>query len=288
LQNADKGESKELFLDDKWIGSIAADSRGRGLLKINSNNELADRMAELLMEGRKTATLRVDSVAQVELENKGPQNVVRSVENRQLLEGSVFSARLNVDGQNRGEVLFAKRGDREFLGFYARGLTAGQSYDIAINGTVVANATANRLGVIAKRFHVGDIENFPEIKAGSVIEIADYRGEFVSLKDRLNLPKAVHIANLSGNRLLGAAELIITNDRTLLGVQLGRVEANTTYSLFIDDIKIAEVKSGPRGFINFRYDSARGDKLLVDLPTINENSVFRVGEIASGKLVKRR
>jgi Dockerin type I domain len=286
MQHAVANESKEVFLEDKWIGSIQPDSRGRGLLKIDSNNELADRVAELLMEGRQTATLVVDSIAQIELENAGVKNVVRSAENKGLLEGNVFSAKLALEGQHRGEVLYARRGDREFLGFYARGLTAEQSYDITIDGVVVARATASGRGVIAKRINVDDIENFPEIKAGTVVTIANYRGEFASLKDRLQIPKTVYFANLSGNGKLGSAELVMTAESTWLGLRLGRVEANTTYPIFVDDVKIAEVKSGQRGFLQFQYYSARGDKLLAELPTITENSVIRVGEIARGEFLK--
>ncbi len=286
LQNAAKGQSKEIFLDDQWIGSIQADARGRGQLKIDSNNELADRMAELLIEGRKTATLAVDSVGQVELENSGTKNEARTSENRLLLDGNVFSARLNLEGQQRGEVLFAQRGNDQFLGFYARGLMANQDYDIKINGVVVDTATANGRGVITKRINTAEVANFPEIQVGTVVEIANYRGEFITLKDRVRIPRSVHVANLSGNRMLGAAELLMTNDRTVIGVQLGRVEPNTTFPLFVDDIKIADVKSGPRGVILFRFDSARGDKLLADLPTITENSLIKVGDIARGKLVK--
>ena len=64
------------------------------------------------------------------------------------------------------------------------------------------------------------------------------------------------------------------------------MEANTTFSLSIDGIKIAEVESGPLGIIRFRYDSSRGDTLLAELPTITEASVVQVGEIARGKLIK--
>jgi Dockerin type I domain/Planctomycete extracellular len=286
LQNAASGEQKEILLDDKWIGTIKADARGRGILKIDSSNEFADRMAELLMEGKRAATLAVDSRAQVELINSATDNSARSQENRRLLEGSVFSARLSVEGQNRGEVVFAQHGDREFLGFYARGLTAEQSYDITIGGVVVANARAGSRGVIATRIDVDAIPNFPTIAAGTEVKIANYSGQFVPLRDRLPTKPTVYFANLSGNRLIGSAEIVTSSERTVLGLRLGRVEPNTTFSIFVDDIKIAEATSGRRGFLEYRYNSQRGDSLLAPLPTLTADSVIRVGEVARGKLVK--
>ncbi len=49
--------------------------RGRGVLKLDANTDLANRLPEILLDGQPAATLVVDSVATVDL--KGRANEVR-------------------------------------------------------------------------------------------------------------------------------------------------------------------------------------------------------------------
>ncbi len=286
IQNAAANDSHEVLLQDKWIGTIQTDDRGRGVLKLDGNNDLVSRIPELLMEGQVGSTLVVESVAEVSLTGEGERTTARAAENRKLIANSVFSSPLTFNGERRGEVLYASHGNVSFLGVYARGLTADQSYDVTIAGTVVASFTANSAGVIAKRIDVKSIENFPTIESNTTITVGEYTGAFQTLKDRAQIPDSVYLANLSGNRMLGGAQLGIGEDRTVIRLLLGRVEKNSTFDLKIDGIKIAEVTSNRRGLIEYHFDSRNGGTLLAELPPLTADSVISVGNIASGKLVK--
>jgi hypothetical protein len=65
----------------------------------------------------------------------------------------------------------------------------------------------------------------------------------------------------------------------MIGIQLAPVRPNSTQSVYVDNVKIAEVQANRFGMLWYRYDSSRGDQLLAPLPTLNANSEIRVGEI---------
>ncbi len=287
VQNADSNDSHPVFLQDKLIGTVQTDARGRGVLKLDANTDLANRLPEILLDGQPAATLVVDSVATVDLKGEGERSSLRSQENRLISQSNVFTTPLtNAAGQRLGEVVYGTLGNNSFLGVYARGLTSGQSYNIVIGNVVVGAATANSLGVIATRINPADVTDFPTIQTGSRISVGSYSGEFKSLSERLQIPRSIYVANLTGNRLFGGLQMEVSEDRTVLRLLLGRVERNTTFDLSIDGVKIAEVRSNNRGFIEYLFDSNSGSTLLADIPSVTSSSVVSVGSIASGKLIK--
>ena len=256
-------------------------------MKLDGSADLANRLPEILLDGQQAATLVVDSVATVDLKGEGERNSTRSQENRLISQSNVFTTSLtNSAGQRIGEVVYGTLGDRSFLGVYARGLTAGQSYDIVIDGVIVSSANANAAGVIATRINPAEVTAFPTIQTGSKISVGDYSGEFKSLSERVQIPRNIYVANLTGNRLFGGLEMEVSQDRTVIRLVLGRVEKNTTFDLSIDGVKIAQVTSNARGAIEYRFDSKSGASLLAQLPTLTADSVVSIGSIASGKLIK--
>lgn len=287
VQNAESNGTHPVFLQDKLIGSVETDSRGRGILKLDGSADLANRLPEILLDGQQAATLVVDSVATVDLKGEGERNSTRSQENRLISQSNVFTTSLtNSAGQRIGEVVYGTLGDRSFLGVYARGLTAGQSYDVVIDGVIVSSSNANAAGVIATRINPAEVTAFPTIQTGSKISVGDYSGEFKSLSERVQIPRNIYVANLTGNRLFGGLEMEVSQDRTVIRLVLGRVEKNTTFDLSIDGVKIAQVTSNARGAIEYRFDSKSGASLLAQLPTLTADSVVSIGSIASGKLIK--
>ncbi|MFO0942615.1 MAG: dockerin type I domain-containing protein [Pirellulales bacterium] len=287
IQNAEANGEHPVFLQDKLIGTVETDARGRGFLKLDANSDLANRLPEILLDGQQAATLVVDSVATVDLKGEGERNSPRAQENRLISKSNVFTTPLtNAAGERIGEVVYGTLGDRSFLGVYARGLTAGQAYDVVIDGITVSSATANALGVIATKFNPAEISGFPTIQAGSKITVGDYSGEFKSLSERLQIPRNIYVANLTGNRLVGGLEMEISQDRTVIRLVLGRVERNTTFDLNIDGIKIAEVTSNARGTIEYRFDSKTGATLLAEIPTLTSDSKVSIGTLTTGKIIK--
>jgi RNase P/RNase MRP subunit p29 len=254
---------------------------------LGDDNDLVGRIPELLIKGQANATLAIDRVGSIDVPGEAEDDSPRTGENRRLSATGVFVAQLNTtSNQKTGHVVYGKHGDKQFLGVYARGLTAGQDYEVKINGQVVASLTANATGVIATRVDISQVANFPTIASGLNVSVGDYTGTFQALSERVHLPKTVYVANLSGGSLVGAAQIATAENRTMIGIQLGRVAANTTYDVTVDNVKIAQVTSTRRGFIFFNFDSKRGDTLLADLPTLTADSVIKIGDLVTAKLRK--
>ena len=283
-------QSHAVFLEDTWIGAIEIDGRGRGHIRLHPGDGLDGQLPDLLASGRQLVNLKIDGVGEVFLHNNASDdlNSSQAADSRRMSHSSVFGARLMNDGETRGHALVAEHGQRKFLGVFARGLTPGTFYRVAVDRVEVATLQANRAGVVIGRIDTSQIENIPVVQAGTRIRVGDYSGEFIALGDRPrpDPPKNIYVAQFSREGILGGAELILSEDRTVLNLRLGRVESSGEYELFIDDVKIAEVRAGRAGIIEFRYDSRQGDTLLAPIPTLHRESVLRVGTVARARLVK--
>jgi len=290
LRGANVDQDHAVYLEDSWIGTIQVDGNGRGQLALQPNSGLVGQLPDLLASGLQVVRLKVDGIGNVDLLNREnqPSGSGQSGNSDRLNASEVFFARLKLDGQIRGEAFSANQGERRFLGVYARGLTPESIVAVRVDGIEVVSLQANRLGVVVGRIDASSIVNFPDIRAGTSIEIGDYSGEFLSLVDRPrpDPPRNIYVSHFRHEGILGSAELILAEGRTVLSLRLGRVSPLSVHGIFIDDVQIAEVHAGRQGVIEFRYDSRRGDSLLAPIPELTRESILRVGTVASARLVK--
>lgn len=287
MHQCEPGQTHSLYLDGTWVGTIEADGSGRGKLKLSPDDSLDGLLPELLSEGQSLVNLTVDSVGQAQLKSEGEggsdgkSRLGQASGSEQKPETKILAARLLIDGKMRGESMLMQRGDKRFLKVFARDLQANQQYPIQIDGVTVGNVTANRVGVVARRLDLTNVTNFPNSKDGSKIQLGPYSGELRSLTrpPAPEIPNDVFLAYFNQGTTRGTAQIVSSQERTMIGIQLAPVRPNSTQAVYVDNVKIAEVQANRFGVLLFRYDSSRGDKLLAPLPTINAGSEIRVGEI---------
>lgn len=283
-------QSHAVFLEDSWIGAIELDERGRGHFQLRPSEGLDGKLPDLLAADRSLVHLKIEGVGDIYLRNDSAEDL-RSTQHdnsQRMSPSSVFGTRLIKDGEPLGHTLFAQHGQRQLLSVYARGFSPGTMVPVTVNRVEVAVLRANSAGVIIGRIDTTLHETFPAVQAGTRIQVGDYMGEFVALSDRSrpDPPRDIYVAQFLREGVVGRAELLLSEDRTVLNLRLGRVEPNSVHGIFIDDVKIAEVRAGRAGVIEYRYDSRNGDTLLARIPTLHRESVLRVGEISRARLVK--
>jgi hypothetical protein len=287
LHQSEPGQTHSLYLEGTWVGSIEADASGRGKLRLSPKDSLEGVLPNLLAEGRLLVNLTVDSVGQAQLKSEGESSAgsettrSQATVNKQDQETKILAARLMTDGKVRGESMLLQRGDKRFLNVFARDLQANQEYPILIDGVTVGKVKANRIGFVTRRLDLKNVGNFPDAKQGSKIQFGPYSGELRSLTRPTmpELPNNVYGALFNQGLTRGTAQIVTSQNRTMIGIQLAPVRPNSTQSVYVDNVKIAEVQANRFGMLWYRYDSSRGDQLLAPLPTLNANSEIRVGEI---------
>lgn len=287
LRGASSDHSYAVFMDDDWVGTLEVNERGRGHLNLRPDLGLDGQLPSLLAAGRTVMNIKIEGVGEVQILNDGSNSDGTSLAGDSG-QFALYGARLRADGQVRGEAMFVQHGERKLLRVYARGLTAGESYSVRVGEVEVASLRANRAGVVIGRIDATQIDNFPTVQQGTHIHVAGYSGEFILLREqpRPDPPRDIYVARFRQERIFGNAELIVSQERTVLDLRLVRAAAESVHDIFIDDVKIAEVRAGRNGVIEFRYDSHRGDTLLAPIPTITNESVIRIGTLAHARLIK--
>lgn len=282
--------SHAVFLEDTWIGNVQTDQHGRGRFQLEPQGAgWIGQLPEVLTRGRAAVRVAVESIGEVVLRNErgdSPDPNDSEYSDR-LQRANVFAARLVYDGQTRGHALFAEHRNQSFLGVFARGLSADRTYDVQIDGVSIATLKANRHGVVAERIDTSSIRDLPEVQSGSLIILGEYTGQFISLTAPPQPQQtSIYHANFAQDRVRGNAMLTQSTEFFVIGLRLGRTAPGSIHDLWIDDVKIAEVRADQSGWIEFRYDSRRGESLVAELPPLRNHSQIRVGTLAHARLVK--
>lgn len=294
LQNGTPGETHAVAIEGQYVGSVVVDVNGRGKLRVSPEEGPEGLLPQFLLEGLHAAQIAVDRIGNVDIASsmfasgEGPDDSSAPTPSAP----TVLATRFSLGGENRGEALFVNHRDAQYVGVYHRGLVAGESYAVQIDGREVLELRANRLGVILGRVRLGTLDNAPAVAVGSRIEVlGGGSGVFARVgrgadggsdsEDREVQVYRAHLQAPPGVR--GLAGLMVTPERQRMGITVAGLPRSSSYPLKIDGIQIATVTTNRLGMLFFRYDSQRSgeDDLLAEIPPVGPGSTIEIGDIVS-------
>lgn len=288
-QNLEPGSTHEVFIEGEWLGFAVADDEGRAEVKFDSNSESLGSLPGRIFDGLSNARLRVEGVGEMLIERL--DEVHRSSDD----EVVVLKAILEQGDNTVGRVLAVQTDDYARILLFARGLDAGSSYDLTIDGITVASLQANRAGVIAANLSGSDLQ-LPVVSEGSSVELTGVGGGvFIPFgRDWVNpprpeVPTLLVTTFTSESRLRGGASVLLGTEHLHLALTLWGAEAGNSYSIAIDGQEFATVRANRLGAILFHFDSRSDSGQVSDpLPTIAAGSVISIGDLARGTLTTVR
>jgi len=335
LQHGVPGREYPVFVDGGLVGNVRADAAGRGVFRLLAEQVdelplLEDIAARIQGNVRGGGLIHVEGLGGVLLGDdsstepvapppgagdSGDVDVVRIPDFGMLpsldqISGPVFAAPLqDAAASYAGGAYFATLETGFSLGLVARGLSAGETYRVAVDGVELMDVTAGRFGVAALLYDSTNPEAeallnpLPEVADDSEILLSGGNVELVGTFRNLRIPglerhdageqpDAVDLPGL-GERLAdtlvaplddaGVAGLVTytpRGDGYYLGIALRGAERRASYDVRIDGQSVATVRSNLLGLIIYRQTSA--DAAGDGFPAVTEDSVVEIVGLASG------
>lgn len=293
----------ELPLLEDIAARIQGNVRGGGLIHV---------------EGLGGVLLGDDSSAEPVTPAPGDGDVVRIPDfgmfpSLDQINGPVFAAPLqDAEASYAGGAYFATLETGFSLGLVARGLSAGETYRVAVDGVELMEVTAGRFGVAAMLYDSTNpaaealLNPLPEVADDSEILLSGGNVELVGTFRNLRIPGLERpdageqpdagdlpglgerlaetlVAPLDDGGVAGLVTYTPRGDGYYLGIAVRGAERRGSYEVRIDGQSVATVRSNLLGLILYRQTSA--DAAGDGFPAVAEDSVVEIVGLASGDFI---